>query len=81
MMNAPAGSFIAYATAPGETAADGEGKNGVYTSALMKHLQVPNLTIEQVFKRVRQTVLEESNDKQLPWDASSLTGDFYFNID
>lgn len=77
-MNAPQGSLIAYATAPGNTAADGLGNNGLYTSALLKHINEPNLGIEAVFKKVRQDVIKESGGKQTPWESTSLTGDFYF---
>ncbi len=77
-MDAPSGSYIAYATAPGKTAADGTGRNGLYTSALLNNLKVPNLPIEQVFKRVRLEVKRQSNDRQEPWESSSLTKDIYF---
>lgn len=77
-MNAPQGSLIAYATAPGNTAADGEGSNGLYTSALLKHIKTPNVGIETIFKKVRQEVIKESNGQQTPWESTSLTGDFYF---
>lgn len=77
-MDAPIGSVIAYATAPGKTAADGNGRNGLYTAALLKALQLPNQTIIQLFQHVRADVLKQSNNKQLPWESTSLTGDFYF---
>ena len=77
-MEAPKGSLIAYATAPGRTAADGEGRNGLYTQELLKQIQIPALTIEQVFKNVRREVAKATRDTQIPWEASSLTGDFYF---
>lgn len=77
-MNAPQGSLIAYATAPGNTAADGDGNNGLYTSSLLKHIKTPNANIESVFKKVRQDVIKASNGKQTPWESTSLTGDFYF---
>jgi tetratricopeptide (TPR) repeat protein len=80
MMNAPTGSLIAYATAPGQVASDGESNNGLYTSALLKYLKDPGLNIEQVFKRVRTEVSEKSFGAQIPWETTSLTGnDFYFN--
>ena len=79
MMNAPTGSLIAYATAPGRVASDGTGSNGLYTSALLKYLGDPKLTIEQVFKKVRTEVTEKSMGAQVPWETTSLTGDdFYF---
>ncbi|MGD1891205.1 MAG: caspase family protein [Cyclobacteriaceae bacterium] len=77
-MSAPQGSLVAYATAPGQTASDGGGQHGIYTEALLTHLTIPNLTIEQVFKRVRATVSQKSQGKQIPWESTSLTGDFYF---
>ena len=38
----------------------------------------PGIKLEDVFKRVRVDVQQESNSQQVPWDASSVTGDFYF---
>ena len=78
-MDAPTGSILAYATAPGSVAADGAGRNGLYTSMLLKHMMEPNLTIERVFKRVRIDVVKSSGKVQIPWESSSLMGDFYFN--
>ncbi|KXB32350.1 hypothetical protein AT959_01235 [Dechloromonas denitrificans] len=77
-MDAPKGSLIAYATAPGKTAVDGDGRNGLFTQELLKQMQVPGLTIEQVFKNVRREVARATRDKQIPWESSSLTSDFYF---
>jgi hypothetical protein len=77
-MDAPTGSLIAYATAPGRLAADGEGRNGIYTKHLIDNMKKPGLTIEQVLKNVRVAVLSETDRKQTPWEASSLTGYFYF---
>jgi len=77
-MNAPSGSIIAYATSPGNTAFDGNGTNGLYTSAILKHIQTPNVTIEKMFKLVRSTIMDWSGGKQVPWESTSLRGDFYF---
>lgn len=77
-MDAPAGSLIAYATAPGEVAADGTERNGIFTKHLVKHMTTQNLPIEQVLKRVRIDVASETNGRQIPWESSSLMGDFYF---
>ena len=77
-LNAPSGTFISYATAPGAVASDGKGKNGLFTGELVKQMKIPGLKLEEVFKRVRIRVQEQSRGKQVPWDASSLTGDFYF---
>jgi hypothetical protein len=75
---APYGTFLAFATAPGSVAADGEGANGLYTAELIKAIRVPGRKIEDIFKHVRQKVYEKSNGLQLPWENSSIVGDFYF---
>jgi uncharacterized caspase-like protein len=72
------GSIIAFATAPGDVASDGEGRNGFYTSKLLKYINTPGLTLEEVFKKVRIEVSAESNGRQIPWENNSLTGDFFF---
>jgi uncharacterized caspase-like protein len=77
-MDAPKGSIIAYATSPGNLAADGDGRNGLYTKHLIRNIQEPALTVEQVFKNVRMAVAAETASKQIPWESSSLMGDFYF---
>lgn len=77
-INAPEGTMIAYATAPGKVASDGEGQNGLYTEELLKAIDQPGLPIEEVFKHVRSAVMQRSSGAQTPWEASSLTGDFYF---
>jgi hypothetical protein len=74
-MKPPAGSLIAFATDAGHTANDGEGKNGLYTGELLKHLRTPGLTIEQVFKRTRASVMERSDGKQIPAEYSRLVGE------
>ena len=77
-MDAPKGSLIAYATAPGSVAADGYGRNGIYTKYLLEYISNPNLKVEEILKQVRVDVINETNDKQIPWESSSLTGEFYF---
>lgn len=77
-INAPAGTLIAYATAPGSVASDGTGENGLYTQELLKQVRKPQFKIEDVFKNVRVNVLELSGNQQTPWESSSLVGDFYF---
>lgn len=74
-MKPPAGSLIAFATDAGLTAQDGEGANGLYTGALLKHLASSGLTIEQVFKRTREEVMERSGGRQIPAEYSRLVGE------
>jgi TPR repeat protein len=81
-IDAPEGTLIAYATAPGKVAkdADGDGPNGLYTSELLKAMRVPGLKIEDIFKQVRKFVSQKTKGQQVPWEASSLTGDFSFAV-
>lgn len=76
---APSGTYIAFATAPGSVASDGPpGKHGLYTQALIEVIKTPGLKIEDIFKRVRTQVRRKSQGSQIPWDNSSIEGDFYF---
>lgn len=78
-INAPTGTLIAYATAPGKVASDGDGRNGLYTAELLAAIDTRGIRIEDVFKRVRANVVRKSGDAQTPWESSSLTGDFFFS--
>ncbi|MFA9218632.1 MAG: caspase domain-containing protein, partial [Sphingomonadaceae bacterium] len=64
--------LLAFATSPGTTASDGWGRNGLYTKHLLKHLGQPGATVEEVFKRVRLGVMEESEEQQVPMESSLL---------
>ena len=77
-IDAPAGTLIAYATAPGKVAQDGDGTNGPYTRALLDAIETPGLRVEDVFKQVRIQVLKTTKGQQIPWESSSLTGEFLF---
>jgi len=79
-MDAPAGTFISFATAPGRVASDGLGRNSPYTKHLLQALKQPNMPIEQVFKVVRRNVMDETKGEQIPWENSSLVGDFFFTV-
>ncbi len=72
------GMLIAYATAPGEIAADGEGANSPFTAALAKNLALPGVEVRQIMTRVRVEVMRTTNQRQQPWDHSSLNQEFYF---
>ncbi len=77
-LDAPPGTLLAYATAPGNTAIDGEGAHGLYTEHLLKEMRVPEAKVEDVFKRVRLAVRRRSSGLQIPWESTSLEEDFYF---
>ena len=75
--DAPVGSLLAYATAPGNVAMDGEGNNGLYTSNLLREFAVRGARIEDAFKRVRLNVRLASRGQQIPWESTSLEDDVY----
>lgn len=77
-MQAPTGTFLAYATAPGGVALDGLDGNSPFTQALATRISTPGQRIEQMFKDVRVDVIQKTNGMQTPWDSSSLTSDFAF---
>lgn len=77
-VNSPEGTLIAFSTSPGSTAADGEGRNGLYTKYLLKFMKTPGISVEEVLKRVSRSVKNETHKKQSPWMESSFSGDFYF---
>ena len=76
--SAPRGSYISYSTSPGQVALDGEGRNSPFAAAFMQYMKQPGLTIEQVFKNVRHRLGQDTGGKQVPWELSSLEGDFFF---
>jgi hypothetical protein len=81
-MDAPVGTFLAYSTAPGKVASDGDrgARNSPFAKHMLNAIKQPNMPIEQVFKRVRSAVIDETKGDQIPWDSSSLVGDFYFTV-
>ena len=74
--NAPSGTFISYSTGANQVARDGDGKNSPYTRALLENMDKPGLSLNNVFMKVRSKVKKETG--QIPWELSSLEGDFYF---
>jgi hypothetical protein len=77
-IDAPPGTLIAFSTAPGSTAADGVGRNGLYTHHLLHQVEQPGLAIEEVFKAVRAGVRKDSKSAQVPWESTSLETSFAF---
>ncbi|WP_292288878.1 caspase family protein, partial [Marivita sp.] len=77
-MKAPTGTFLSYATSPGAVALDGTGQNSPFTLALSREISKPGVPVEQMFKQVRISVLDQTNGLQTPWDTSSLTNNFTF---
>lgn len=69
------GMMISYSTSPGQIARDGAGRNSPYTEALLRHLGEPGVDIALTMRKVRRDVLKATDNKQLPWEVASLTGD------
>lgn len=78
IVEAPRGSLVIYATAPGSVAAEGRGRNGIFTRALLGHIKTPGMDVELMLKRVRKDFIEVTGNTQIPRSSSSLTEDFYF---
>ena len=77
-MKGVVGTLIAYATAPDNVAEDGQGTNSPFTAAFLKYVEEPGMEVRQFLTKVRLDVLEATEYRQVPWDHSSLTVDFYF---
>lgn len=80
-VDAPPGTYMAFATTPGNVAADGDAQlaNGLYTRFLLEELKKPMSRVEDVFKRVRLKVREHSAGRQVPADSSNLDEAFSFD--
>lgn len=77
-VDAPSGTLISFATRPGSTAYDGDGTHGLYTEHLLRHMNVPDVPVELMLKRVVSGVKRESKGQQEPWMEGSIEGDFSF---
>ncbi len=80
-VSAPQGTLIAFSTAPGSIAYDGVDGGSAYTRHLVDQLKTPGQSVEQLFKRVRIGVARDTGNKQVPWESSSLMGEFCFSTD
>lgn len=72
------GTYIAFATDPNRVAADGSGDNSPFTEALLRHIDSPGTSIQDMMIRVRRDVSGATNGQQTPWDSSSLLEPFAF---
>ncbi|MBK7415742.1 MAG: caspase family protein [Dechloromonas sp.] len=73
---APHNTFIAFSTAPGKTAEDGDSKHSPYTLGLLKYLFQPGVGIEEAFRSIRRYVRIATENRQIPWENTSLEYDF-----
>jgi uncharacterized caspase-like protein len=72
------GTFIAYSTQPGNVALDGAGRNSPFTGALSNRLVESGRNLNALMIEVRKDVLKATDGRQVPWDHSALTSDFFF---
>jgi TPR repeat protein len=72
------GSLIVYSTAPNEVAYDGSGEVSPFAGAFAEHALSPNREVRDILTSIRSEVIEKTGGRQVPWDVSSLTSQFYF---
>lgn len=78
----PQGSVIAFATSPGQSSKENSSTgHGYYTEALLKYMSLSRVPIETTFKKVREFLFAKTSGMQIPWEHTSLVGEFYFNPD
>ena len=77
-MEAPTGSMVIYATGADAVAADGSGRNGLFTASLLNHISIPGQDLDDILRNTRADVIRHSDGKQVPWSSSSMTQAFYF---
>ena len=75
------GLLIAFATAPGDVAEDGDGQNSPFTTALLKHMATPGIELEQMMKRVKKDVYAATSKRQQPWMNSALRDEVYLSVE
>jgi tetratricopeptide (TPR) repeat protein len=81
LVAAAEGTLISFATGPNQVAADGNGQNSPYTTGILKYIQEAGLPVELMFKKVRQSVAEETEKngkRQVTWEQGNLMGNFSF---
>ena len=75
----PMYTYIIYAAKPGFVSEDGDMDYGIYATAMIKYLSIPNQSFVDFLKKVRKSIYEETNKAQIPWDTGAISFEFYFN--
>jgi uncharacterized caspase-like protein len=73
------GTLISFSTQPGNVALDGSGRNSPFTAALVQRIATSSDDLSALLIDVRNDVRKVTENKQVPWEHSALTGRFYFN--
>jgi carboxyl-terminal processing protease len=71
------GTLISYSTQPGNVALDGKGRNSPFAGALAKEVSRSKEDLGAILIAVRNEVMQETNNKQVPWEHSSLRARFF----
>lgn len=72
------GTLIAFATGDGNLADDNAaGSNGLFTQHLIASMQTPGLSLEEIFKRVKENVYTASGRQQNPYTYDNVVGRYY----
>jgi TPR repeat protein len=72
------GTFISYATRPGQVAYDGKGPLSPFTSSVVENALDPALEIKDLMTKVRDDVVRKTGGQQIPYEDSTLVTSFYF---
>ncbi len=76
-MDAPPGTVIAYATSAGSVAADGTGRNGTYTAALLENIQAPGMDVQRMFNQTGLDVMRQTRNTQVPWLSTTPIPEYF----
>lgn len=79
LMKAPAGTLIAFSSIPGRIVTENRGNNSLYTSAILKSIVCPDISILQMFQNVRTVVMQKTSRVQIPWESADITENYFFN--
>ena len=72
------GTLISFSTQPGNVALDGTGRNSPFAAALVRRLVPPKDDLSTILIDVRNDVMRETQNKQVPWEHSALRARFDF---
>ena len=78
----PRGTVIVYATDPGNTAADGDGRNGLFTAGLLTAFKGKDLSLDDVLTVASAEVERASGNTQTPYvnGPQTLKKNFHFRV-
>ena len=69
----PHGSYVALTCAANQVSEGGRGRNGIFTAALLQHIDTPGRDIDFILSDVRPEVETKTKGKQTPFSEHSLS--------